>query len=27
MKSDDFAKFSGAVNSVTTTLFEKGFDP
>jgi predicted Zn-dependent protease len=27
MKSDDFAKFSGAVSSVTTTLFEKGFDP
>jgi predicted Zn-dependent protease len=27
MKSDDFAKFSGAVNSITTTLFEKGFDP
>jgi predicted Zn-dependent protease len=27
MKSDDFAKYSAAVDSVTTTLFEKGFDP
>ncbi|HTB79843.1 MAG TPA: M48 family metalloprotease [Opitutaceae bacterium] len=27
MKSDDFAKYSEAVNSVTKTLFEKGFDP
>jgi predicted Zn-dependent protease len=27
MKSDDFAKFSGAVSSVTTTLFEKSFEP
>jgi predicted Zn-dependent protease len=27
MKSDDFAKYSDAVNSVTKTLFEKGFDP
>ncbi|HTQ30822.1 MAG TPA: M48 family metalloprotease [Opitutaceae bacterium] len=27
MKSGDFAKYSAAVDSVTKTLFEKGFDP
>ncbi len=26
-KNDNFAKFSGAVNVATKTLFEKGFDP
>jgi len=27
MKNEDFAKYSDAVNSITKTLFEKGFDP